>query len=120
MRARGRRDLRAAAPIFTSKKFHVIMPHPTAPVPMLPDCLSEEDVVLADAPEEAHGQSKEEGNMNMNDGASHSNYSTCEATKTDVKLEDLFNDVDDDEDDEFSGSAISNINEENISPDAPL
>ena len=95
------------------------MPHSTAPVQMLSDCLSE-DTVLPDAPEEARGQLKEEGNMEMNDGASHLNCSTSEATKTDVKLEDLFNDVDDDEEDEFSGSAVSNINEKNISPDAPL
>ena len=96
------------------------MPHSTAPVQMRSDCLSEEDVVLADAPEEAPGPSKEEGNMEMNDHASHSNCSVSEATKTDVKLEDLFHDVDDDEEDEFSGSAVSNINEKNISPDAPL
>ena len=87
---------------------------------MLSDCLSEEDVVLPDAPEEAPGQSKEEGNMEMNDGASHANCSISEATKTNVKLENLFNDVDDDEEDEFSGSATSNTNEKMISPDAPL
>ena len=84
------------------------------------DCLSEEDVVLPDAPEEAPGQLKEEGNMEMKDGASHTNCSVSEATETDVKLEDLFNDVDDDEEDEFSGSAVSKINEKNISSDAPL
>ena len=96
------------------------MPHSTASVQMLYDCLSEEDVVLPDAPEEAPGQSKEEGNMEMNDGASHSNCSISEATKTDVKLADLFNDVDDDEEDECSGSAVSKINDKNISPVAPL
>ena len=95
------------------------MPHSTSPVQMLSDYLSEEDVVLPDAPGEAPGQSKEAGSMEMIDRASHSNCSISEATKTDVKLEDLFNDVDDDED-EFSGSAVSNINEKNISPDAPL
>ena len=96
------------------------MPHSTVPVQMPSDCLSEEDVVLPDAPEEALGQLKEEGNMEMKDEASHSSCSISEATKTDVKLEDLFNDVDDDEEDEFSGSPGSNINEKNISPDAPL
>ena len=96
------------------------MPHSTTPLQMLSDCLSEEDIVLPDAPEEAPGQLKEEVNMEKNDGASHSDWATSEATKTDVKLEDLFNDVDDDEEDEFSGSAVSNINEKNIPPDAPL
>ena len=96
------------------------MPHSTASVQMLSDCLSEEDVVLPDALEEAPGQSKEGGNMEMNDGASHSNCSISEATKTDVKLADLFNDVDDDEEDDFSGSAVPTINDKNISPIAPL
>ena len=96
------------------------MPHSTAPVQMLSDYLSEEDVVLPDAPGEAPGQSKEEGNMEMNDGASHSDCSISEAAKTDVKLEDLFNDVNDDEEEEFSGPAISKFNEKKISPDAPL
>ena len=115
-------DATRASPLYHlhQKKKSIIMPHSTAPVPMLPDCLSEEDVILPDAPEETPGRSKEEGNMDINDGAAQSNRSTSEATRTDVRLEDLFNDVEDDEDDEFSGSAVSITNEENISPDAPL
>ncbi|KAL9063422.1 MAG: hypothetical protein Q9161_009473 [Pseudevernia consocians] len=87
------------------------MPHSTASAPMLSDGLVEEDGVLPDAPDQIPDPAKEEGNISLIDVALQSEESTGEAPRTDVKLEDLFNDVHEDEDDEFSGSGVLNCNE---------
>ena len=87
------------------------MPHSTASAPMLSDGLVEEDGVLLDAPDQIPDPAKEEGNISLIDVASQLEESTGEAPRTDVKLEDLFNDVHEDEDDEFSGSGVLNCNE---------
>ena len=79
---------------------------------MLCEGLLEEDSILPDAPEQISDSAKEkEGNMDMIDGPFQSEESTGEAPKTDVKLEDLFNDVDDEQDDDFSDSIFLNDNE---------
>lgn len=86
------------------------MPHSTASEPMFAEALIEKNGMLSDTPEHGPYRAEEEGKMDMNDGASQSEDSTGEAPRTDVKLEDLFNDVTDDEYDEFSGSGVSNAN----------
>ena len=75
---------------------------------------------LPDAPEHVPDLAQEERNMDLIDDASRFEESSGEMLEKDVKLEDLFNDVDDDEDDEFSGSGVSNPNNESSPPDAPL
>ncbi len=80
------------------------------------------DGILPDAREQTPDPVKEEGKMDMTDDASHSRMMTDEVPKTDVKLEDLFSDVDGDESDEFLGLGASNTNNEssNSPPEAPL
>lgn len=95
------------------------MPHSTASAPMLSEGLVEEDSILPDAPDQVPDPAKEEGNIDLVDFASQSEESTGEAPRTDVKLEDLFNDVYDNEDDEFSGSGVLS-NNESSPPEAPL
>ncbi len=96
-----------------------IMPHSTVSAPMLCEGLVEEDSILPDAPEQVPDFAKGKGNLDMIDGPLRSEESTGEAPKTDVKLEDLFNDVDDDQDDEFSDSIF--LNNKEITPlEAPL
>ena len=96
-----------------------IMPHSTVSAPMLCESLVEEDSIIPDAPEQVPDSAKEEGNMDMIDSPFQSGESTGEAPKTDVKLEDLFNDVDADQDDEFSDS-ISLNNNESTPLEAPM
>ena len=83
--------------------------------PTLSGGLIREDSILLDAPEQNGDAMKEEEKLILIDGVSQLNKSTAEAPRTDVKLEDLFNDVNNDEDDEFSVSGVQS------SPsDAPL
>lgn len=97
------------------------MPHSTVSEPLLSDGWVEEDIILSDAPEQVPDPAKEEGKMDINNGASQSEDSIGEASRTDIKLEDLFNDVnDDDDDDEFSGLRASSTNNESNPPGAPL
>lgn len=94
------------------------MPHSTTSVPMSSEDLVEEDSFLPDAPEQ--NPAEEDGKMHMSDVKSQLENSTGEALRTDVKLEDLFDDDSDDEDDEFSGLGVLGSNNESGSPEAPL
>lgn len=96
------------------------MPHSTASEPVLSGGLVEEDIINLDAPGQVPDHTKEEGKIDMCNSVSPSEDSTGEAPRMDVKLEDLFNDVNDDEDDEFSGSGVSNTNNESSPQEAPL
>lgn len=96
------------------------MPHSTASEPVLSGGLVEEDSIILDAPGQVPDYTKEEGKIDMYDSVSPSEDSAGEAPRMDVKLEDIFNDVDDDEDDEFSGSRVSNTNSEGSPQEAPL
>ena len=96
------------------------MPHSTASEPMFSEDLTVGDSFLPDAPEQVPDPAKEEEKMRMNDDTSHFENSMVEASRTDVKLEDLFNDDNDDEDDDFSGFGISESNKESSPPEAPL
>lgn len=87
---------------------------------MLSEFLVEEDSILPDAPEQVPGYAKVEGKKDMIDGASQSENSTGRAPMTNVKLEDLFNDINDDDDDEFSGSGILSTTKGSRPPEAPL
>ena len=93
------------------------MPHSTALEPMLSGGSVEEDSILPDAPVQAPNP---DGKMDRTEGTSQSEDSTGEAPRTDVKLEDLFNDFNDDEDDEFSDSRISDTNNKSSPTGAPL
>ena len=62
---------------------------------------------------------KEENKMDVNADTSHSKEPTDESQRTDVKLEDLFNDVNEYEDDEFSGLGVPSTNKSSP-PGAPL
>ena len=95
-------------------------PLPTALEPMISEAWIVDNSNLPDPPEHVPDLAQEEGNMDMIDDASLLEESTGEMLKKDVKLEDLFNDVDDDEDDEFSGAGGSNPNNESSPPDGPL
>ena len=94
------------------------MPHSTILEPLV--SAVEDDGFLPDAPEHVPDLAKEEEKMDIINAASQSEDSIGEALRTDVKLEDLFNNVHDDEDDEFSGSSASTINNECSPPEAPL
>ena len=94
------------------------MPHSMASVPMSSENLVEEDSFLPDAPEQ--NPTEDNGKMHMSDVTSQLEISTGEALRTDVKLEDLFNDDNDDEDDDFSGFGVLGFNNESGSPEAPL
>ena len=97
------------------------MPHSTASEPIFSEALIMEDTNLPNAPEEVSDPTKEEESMDLVvDDVSHTGESTGEVSRTEVKLEDIFNDVNDDEDDDFSGSGVSNANNESSSPAAPV
>lgn len=94
------------------------MPHSTASVPMPSHDLVEEDSFLPDAPEQ--NPAEEGGKIHISDITSQLESPAGEAPRTDVKLEDLFNDDNDDEDDDFSGFGVLGSNHESGSPEAPL
>ena len=84
---------------------------------MLPEALITGDCSLPDAPEHVPDSTKEEDTI---DDASHAKESTGNVTRNDVKLDDLFDDFGDDEDDELLGSGSSNSNNGNSPSKAPL
>ncbi|CAD6574493.1 MAG: hypothetical protein ASARMPRED_006745 [Alectoria sarmentosa] len=94
------------------------MPHSTASELVLSGGLVEEDIINLDAPGQVPEHTKEGGKIGMYNSVSPSEDSTGEAPRMDVKLEDLFNDVNDDEDDEISGSVVSNTNNESSPKEA--
>ena len=77
---------------------------------MSPPEHTEEDVVIPDAPDLAEGD-VEEPNESL--------PRTHGSQKQEVKLEDLFNDEDSD-DDEFPSSSVSNTKVESSPPAAPV
>lgn len=93
------------------------MPHSTASESMASEGTAEDDGVLPNGPEQGPDPAKDEEKLSTIDGASQSDVSTCRAANMDVKLEDLFDDV---EDDEFSGSPITIVNSESRTPESPL
>ena len=95
------------------------MPHSTASDPVHPECLIEEDSILPAPPEQILDTTRKEGRMDTINGASQLD-ATVEAPTTDVRLEDLFNDINDDEDDEFAGLGDSNTSNESSTSEAPL
>ena len=94
-----------------------IMSHSTALKPMLPKALIADDCFLPDAPEQIPDPAKEDDRI---DDVSRSEGSTGKVTVNDVKLEDLFLDFGDDENDELSRSADSSTSNESTPPEAPL
>ncbi len=98
------------------------MPHSTASESRSSEDRAVGDGILPDAPEQIPDSVKEEGKMDMIDDASHSRMMTGEVPRTDVKLEDLLNDVDGDESDELLSLVVSSTNNEssNSPPEAPL
>lgn len=93
------------------------MPHSTVSEPMFSELSIVEDDLIPNAPELVPDPVKDE---DMDDDTSYSETPTAKFSGKDVKLEDLFNDVAEDEDDEFSGSGVSNKNNESSPPEAPL
>jgi hypothetical protein len=81
---------------FSTAHYAVDMPHSTISDPVDTSSQAEINEVLPDAPAQTLNDLKEEADQD----ASKSNDSTNQASKADVKLEDLFNDNDED-DDEF-------------------
>ena len=93
------------------------MPHSTASKPMLPGALITGDCFLPDAPEQVPDSTKE---GDKNDSDSHAEESTRKVTRNEVKLDDLFDDFGDDEDDGLLGSGSSKSNNESSPSEAPL
>ena len=96
------------------------MPHPTALEPILSQALIVDDSYLPDAPKHIPDLAQGERSIDMIGDDTRLEESGVEMLEKDVKLEDLFNDVDADEDDEFSDSGVSNPNNESSPSDAPL
>ena len=84
---------------------------------MLPEALITGDCSLPDVPEHVPDSTKEEDRI---DDASHAKESTGNVTRNDVKLDDLFDDFGDDEDDELLGSGSSSSKNGNSPSKAPL
>ena len=84
---------------------------------MLPEALITGYCSLPDAPEQVPDFTKEEDKI---DDASHAKESTGNVTRNDVKLDDLFDDFGDDEDDVLLSSGSSNSNNGNSPSKAPL
>ena len=94
-----------------------MMPHSTASKPMLPGTLIAGDCFLPDAPEQVPDSTKEGDKI---DDDSHAEESTRKVRGIEVKLDDLFDDFGDDEDEELLGSGRSNNNNESSPSEAPL
>lgn len=94
-----------------------IMPHSTATKPMLPGALIADGCFLPDAPEQVPDSTKEEDKI---DDDSHAQESTRKVPGSEVKLDDLFDDLVDDEDDGLLDSRGSNSNDGSSPPEAPL
>ena len=93
------------------------MPHSTASKPMLPEALIDDDGFLPDAPEQVPDSTKEDDTIGNDSDAQES---TRKVPGNEVKLDDLFDDFGDDEDNELLGSGGSNSNDESSPPKAPL
>ena len=91
------------------------MPHSTATDLVIPSSPLEEDSELPDAPPHAL-DIREEGEGD-NQKESEIGVSVQEELKTEIKLEDLFNDVDDDDEEFPSSGATTGMVESN--PPAP-
>ena len=93
------------------------MPHSTVTEPVVPSSPAEEDSVLPDAPPQAldyvKAEIEDENKTERGDSMSKAPYA-------DVKLEDLFNDGDDEDNDEFLSSAAVTAKPESSPPAAPL
>ena len=96
------------------------MPHSTASEPMVSEVSDEQNSMLLETPEHVPDHAKDEGKMDIIDRAWQSEDSTGETPRMDVKLEDLFNDITDDEHDEFPGSGVSNTKNESSPLKPPL
>ena len=83
---------------------------------MLSGALIHGDCFLPDAPEQIPDSTKGEDKTSDD---SRAEESTGKVTRNDVKLDDLFDDFGDDEDDELSGSGSSNCNNESSPSEAP-
>lgn len=93
------------------------MPHSTVSEPLFSELSIVEDDLIPNPPEPVPDPVEDE---DMDDDTSYSETPTAKSSERDVKLEDLFNDVDEDQDDEFSGSGVLNRNNESSPPEAPL
>ena len=83
------------------------MPHSTTSESMLPEASVVGDSALLNAPDDKV------------DDVSHSEGATDKVMREDVKLEDIFHDLDDDEEDEFLDSRVSNTNNESSPSEVP-
>lgn len=92
------------------------MPHSTISDPAVSTPTAEDDSILPDAPLQALGDVKEEEDS---EGSAGEAGQTNATSKPDVKLEDLFND-DDESDEEFPSSSIPNGEPESSPPAAPV
>jgi len=95
------------------------MPHSTVSDPVDTSSQAEEDELLPDASAQALDGLKDEDSDDANEEGSKPNNSTHQASKADVKLEDIFND-DDDEDEEFPSSGATTGKVESSPLAAPL
>ena len=85
------------------------MPHsPESEKDVSEDFVVEENL-LPDAPEQVQDPAKLEEGMAIIDNALHIELQAGAVPRTDVKLEDLFDDASGDEKDDFSGTGVSNI-----------
>lgn len=96
-----------------------IMPHSTASDEAPPPAPAEEDTVLSDAPPQSPDKLREEEGNNAGEKVLHVDDSTRPVSRIDVKLEDLFDDADDD-DEEFPSSGVANGNVDGTPPTAPM
>ena len=96
------------------------MPHSTATNSVAPSSPAKEDTVLLDAPPHALDEAQDEGEE-ADDIDRQDKETPKEAPKSDIKLEDLYNDDDDEEDDEeFPSSGVFTEKVESNPPAAPL
>ena len=81
---------------------------------------SQEDIVLPDAPAQPSSDGKQDSDSDESDGAvARAEETTKSTAKTEIKLQDLFKD-DDDSDEEFPGSAATDSKMESSPPATPV
>ena len=95
----------------------IIMPHSTTADLVTPSSPLEEDSELPDAP--PHSLDIQEEGERDNQKGLENGVPAREEAKTDIKLEDLFND-DDEEDEEFPSSGATTGMIENSPPAVPM
>ena len=93
------------------------MPHSIASRPMSPGALITGESFLPDAPEQSPHSTRGE---DKTDDDSHAEEATGKVTRNDVKLDDLFDDFDCNEDDELLRSESLNSLNEGSPLEAPL